>query len=278
MARIVSTGATLASPEFRDRKRKETRRKVAIWVVCIILLLVGFTLVSRIESLLIRGVSVSGARVISEEEIKRNVFSTLSGHYLWFIPRANAALYPGGRVESNLEKEFPRFSSVSVSLENINTISVSVVERTPFALYCPIIIKPEDVSSCFFLDKDGFIFDDAPAFSGNVYFMYTSVPAVDSPKGLEYMEQKRFQNHSILIEGISNLGFDPIALESSEEDTVLYMPEGLRIVWKSSDDLAKVYSNLESFLQSEEVKAMADFKEKVRLLDLRTENKVFYKF
>ncbi len=278
MARIVSTGATLASPEFRNKKRKEKQRKYIIWSSVVTVTLVALVFVSRLESLLIKEVGVTGAHVITEEEVSRNVLETLSGHYLWLIPRANAALYPRSRVKENLMKEFPRFSSVALSLEGAKKLGVSVVERNPFALYCPSATRPDDASACFFLDNEGFIFDEAPAFSGTVYFVYAKDVPLQNPKGSLFMPKDEFQNLSQFVEAVERLGFEPLALELAEREVTILLPGEAKIVWEREADLTNIYSNIESFLNSKEIKEQPDFIEKLKLLDLRTRNKVFFRF
>lgn len=278
MVRIVSTGKTLSSPEYHQKKKERRKRKLIIWSAVVILVVVAVVMGTRIGELHISEVRVEGAQVVTSEEISRNVLETLRGRYLWLIPKANAALLPRTQVRKNLEQEFPRLRSISLSLDGRQALAVTVTERKPFALYCPSVEKPKDASACFFLDENGFIFDEAPAFSGAVYFVYASEAPLTSPKGTFFLETERFQELSTFVAALSRLGFEPLVLKVGEKEATLTVSSGAKVVWNLKDDSALLYSNLESLLATEEIKKDAKFLERVRVLDLRTPNKVFYRF
>jgi uncharacterized membrane protein YoaK (UPF0700 family) len=60
--KIVSTGATLASPGFLEKKQKERRRRRIIYSAVSLAFIVGIFFVSRLEQLRIKEVSVVGDR------------------------------------------------------------------------------------------------------------------------------------------------------------------------------------------------------------------------
>ncbi|MEK7135106.1 MAG: FtsQ-type POTRA domain-containing protein, partial [Patescibacteria group bacterium] len=196
MSKIVSTGKTISLVEYHNRRVQERRRKLA-WVFFSILgLLVALVFISRLEIFRISEVAVEGAKVIANEEAVRNVLATLSGKYFWLVPKSNAAIFPREEVAASLMKEFPRLASVELNVEGENTLRILVTEREPYALFCPPVGE-----KCFFLDKEGFVFDEAPDFSGVVYFIYeTEIPA------------EEFKSLSTFIEGLSKLGFEPVRL------------------------------------------------------------------
>lgn len=238
--------------EYHNKRVREKRKKL-IWIFSgILVLLIALVLVSRLSSFQIAKVKVEGAKVITNDEVERNVLVTLAGSYFWLVPKGNAAFYPREEVRASLMKEFPRFSSVGLNVEGENTLRVLVTEREPYALYCP----PAE-EKCFFLDKEGFVFDEAPDFSGVVYFIYeTEVPA------------EEFKNLSAFIENLSKLGFEPIRFE----DYGLTMKNGSHMFLPEKSDLGKLFSSLELFLRSPAVE-----KDKLSEIDLRTENKIFWK-
>jgi hypothetical protein len=272
MARIISSGNTLFSPENYEKKKRERKRKLILWSSVLFVLLIILVVASRVERFKISAIEVLGARVITEEEITRSVRETLSGHYLWLVPRGNLALYPRPAVRNHLMKEFPRLSSVSTTLTG-TALNVLVTERDPFALYCPDSNAP-----CFFLDENGFIFDEAPSFSGVVYFIYTKAVPIENPKGQELLPPDQFVKLARFIEDLPKLDLEPVTLVIKEEDLEVAMRNGLTLIWKADADVSVLYSNLEAFLTHEEIKSDPAFLEKVKLLDLRTENKVFYRF
>ena len=254
------------------------RRLQTLWTLGIIVILVATIIVSRQQKLLIRDVEVSGAKVVKEEEVIARTKEIISGYYLGMIPKRNALVYPGGKVEESLMKEFPRFSAVATSLDGLKFLRIDVAEREPFALYCPTIAKPEDAVSCYFLDNQGFIFDRAPLFSGAVYFIYAREPALEEPMGGQLMPSSEFGSLGHFIESLLLLGVQPIAALAGEEEFTILLAGDARLKMGRKSNLELMYSNLSAFLNDESIRAQTDFLQKISELDLRTDNKVFYKF
>lgn len=270
MARIISAGNTLFSPENYDRKRRERKRKLVLALVCVLSLFIALVLTSRIDKFLISDIEVYGAKVITEDEVSRSVLSTLSGKFLWLIPKSNVLFIPRGEVEANLMREYPRLSSISLSLSGTKILSASVVEREPYALYCQ---NSDAEDKCYFLDESGFIFDEAPDFSGVVYFIYRG-EGLPEPKGRQFLPHDKFRELSAFVENIDKIGFEPV----SHSDAEIIMRNGTKLAWKEGGDLTRIFSNLKLFLESPEIRAQENFINKVRVFDLSTENKVFYRF
>ena len=276
--KIVSTGSTLSSPQFLEKKRRVRRRLQTLWILGIIAVLVIVIIVSRQERLLIVDVEVSGAKVVKEEAVIIRVKEILSGYYLGMMPKKNALIYPGGKVEEKLMKEFPRLSAVAASLDGLKLLRIDVAEREPFALYCTIVVTPEDASSCYFLDEESFIFDRAPLFSGAVYFIYSLAPALEEPLGKRFMSEEAFGALAQFVDDLPLLGLEPLAAEVGEEELTLILTGEARLRLRSKSNLDLIYSNLSAFLGDESIKAQSNFMQRVAELDLRTENKVFYSF
>ena len=270
--KIVSKGGTLSSFEYLEKKQKATRKRRIIYSVSTFIILVALVLVSRLEKLRITEVRVEGAVVTGADPVSSAMREIISGYYLWIIPRNNTLLYPRGHAEKVLAERFPRFSSVEISLDNSRRLAVSVVEREPTALYCA------NSETCWFLDEQGFVFDTAPTFSEGVYFLYTMEPVVESPLGKPLLPLPEFQAVSEFVLHLNTLGIEPLTLQIGEMDLVLTSASGARLTWTRGSDTERIYNNLQSFLNSPSIEAEEDFLAKVVELDLRTEDKVFYRF
>ena len=276
--KIVSTGSTLSSPEFHEKRKRARRRRLYWWAAGVFTLLSVLIFLSRQEKFLVSAVSVEGAKTVNSEMVEAEVKEILSGHYLWLVPRSNFILYPRREVKSALLNEFPRFSAVDLELEGSRRLSVLVTEREPYALYCDSALSPENAAACYFLDKEGFIFDSAPSFSGSVYFIYARETPLATPLGRAFLPPGEFKPLSAFIERLEKLGIQPLALEVGADEFNLVLPHDAHLVWKRGSDLDLLYANLSAFLNDEAIKSQKDFLDRVSTLDLRTENKVFYRF
>ncbi len=269
---IVSTGKTLSTTEYYEKKRKAAKKRRIIVGGILFVLLVASVFLSRLESLRIKDVVVNGTQAIDAAKVEAKVAEELEGSFFWIIPRDNALLYGENRIRARLKEQFPRFSSITLSLEGLKTLQVSVVERQPHALYC------EGAELCWFLDSEGFVFDAAPTFSEGVYFTYTEKPALESPLGHSLLPREEFQALDRFVGSLPMLGLTPLALEIASADMTLELTGGARILWGRESDLERTFGNLESFLKSPTIQAQADFLSKIGVLDLRTEDRVFYRF
>ena len=269
--KIVSSGKVLNSRGFYEKKRRRQRLKLGLLSFGFLLLL-GFSLYFvRQPRFLITEVTVPAESVIDKEGIISNVKSLLGGYYLWFIPRASTFVYPRQAIEENFIVEFPRFRSVDLNTKN-QALLISVEERIPSALYCT------NHDECYFMDDGGLIFAFAPSFSGAVYLIYTTQDPIENPVGKRLMAVEEFVELSKFIGTLTVLDIHPVALEIRVDEYSLVLAGGGQIIWRKDSDFTLIRSNLEAFLSNDAIRAQNNFLDKIKSLDLRIDNKVFYKF
>ena len=273
--KIVSTGSTISSPEFYKKKLHKRRKRNTIFGFLALTLLIGAVIILRLESLRIGAISVIGAEVVGVEDVESTAKKVLSGRYLWLVPKDNAIVYPRVRLKQELASRFPRLNSITLSLMSLNTLTISITEREPHALYCA---DSTESGVCYFLDEGGFIFDPAPAFSEGVYLTFSSEPVLENPKGIELMPQSEFVLLSHFLAKFDDLGLEPLVINIFTDRFEARLESGSKIIWNRGGDLALVFASLESFLESPSIKEFPDFHERLSILDLRTDNKVFYQF
>ncbi|HEV7702570.1 MAG TPA: hypothetical protein VGO63_03985, partial [Candidatus Paceibacterota bacterium] len=159
--------------ELKKKKKKIFTRKIIIFTVLFLLLVAGLSYVSRIKRLSIADIAVTGNVVIDTETIKAEVDKELAGKYFWLFPRRNILLYPKNKIKRNLAKQYKRLTDISVSVGSGQTMMISVSERNPEYTWCRTApVGGNGKETCYFLDKEGYIFDQAPYFSGEVYFKF----------------------------------------------------------------------------------------------------------
>ena len=152
------------------------------------------------------------------------------------------------------------------------------------------------------MDENGYIFDEAPYFSGEVYFKFYGLPAQagvpdvgipqsgspasgTSPLGSYYSKQN-FQQLLSFKDGLVTFGLKPVALYITNDGEIEFILSGgtaatlgPEIILNNDSDFQKVAENLETALTTEPLQT--EFKNKYSVLqyiDLRFGNKVYYKF
>lgn len=276
--KIISRSKVIHSSKFYKKKQKKRRLLIILILLGLLILTASFVYLTRLPSQLISEVEVLEKSTIDLDEILQTTESLLADHYLWFIPRSSALVYPRSDIKNTLLKEFPRLKSVDLKLDSPQKLLVSVEDREPFALYCSDAFHEETTSDCYFIDSEGFIFAPAPSFFGVAYFVYNTENVIEDPVGKRLLPLEEFNLLLNFMKNLSSLNIEPVALEVDNSNYNLYLSHGGKIVWRKEDDFALIYSNLEAFLLSDSISAQADFLERILYLDLRTENKVHWKF
>lgn len=279
----------LNSPRLSELKKRRRRAFLNKALLGLFVLSVGVALaayLSRLSGLNIQTVQAEGNNIVDSKNIAGLAESEISGKYLWLFPKSNILFYPKGAVKEALASEYPRLKDIGLSVRNDGVLVISVTEREPLYTWCGESIPlNESGQKCFFLDRDGYIFDEAPYFSGDVYFKFYGARGVAllHPKG-SYFAKENFSGLTEFKDAVSALGLKPSAFYLKEDgDAELYLSASKasqpKILVKADADMEVLAANLEVALGTEPLKTKFA-KERARLeyLDLRFDNKVYSKF
>jgi hypothetical protein len=264
----------LRSSKLAQKRRKELGFKFGATLFLIVLLSGALIYLLGRPEVTIQMVTVVGADVIPESEIQSVAEQKLTGRYFFIFPRSSIFLFPRGSIAASVSESFKRIHDVDVLTEGFQEISVHVVEREPFALWCR---KLSLVETCYFLDKNGYVFSEAPNFKGTLYTRYYGgLENVASPIGIQLLTPEIFTQHSLFVDALEQLGMHVESASLMQSgDRVFRLKSGSEILFSKDQELAVVLANLESALSSDV------FKEKrvedLEYLDLRFGNRVFYK-
>lgn len=279
--------------EIKREKRKVTRIKIFLVVTSLLVVFFCISIVARSSKVNINQIEVVGNKVIEIEAIKEIADEKLQGHYLWFLPKTNFLFYPKTKIKNKLASEFKRFENISLNIKNFKTLEINVAERTALYIWCgatPLGENTDIEPKCYFLDDSGYIFDEAPYFSGEVYFRFYGKDSInnlneDNPSG-HYFMKGNFEKVTAFKKILEQIGLKPVALYLVPDGDVkifLSAPSGAKagpqIIFKNDSDFNKLAENLQAALTTEPLKS--DFKKKyasLLYLDLRFGNKVYYKF
>lgn len=275
--------------ELKKRKHQTLRRKIFFLSFLVVLIFVGLAFLSRWSNLNISNIKISGNKIIETKVLEQIVREKISGNYLWVFPKTNFVLYPKKEIEKEFNTRFKRIHDISLNVKNFKTLNISLVERTALYTWCGVV--PEELENgdrkCYFLDKDGYIFDEAPYISGDVYFRFYGTNDLNTinPLGGIFFKQN-FSKLVSLKETTEKMGIKPVAIYSMENGDLKILltsksktRENPEILLKANSDFVKVMENLQSVITTEPLQS--EFKNKYSSLlyiDLRFGNKVYYKF
>ncbi len=278
--------------ELKRTKRKIHLKKMIVSVFFVFLVLVSLSFLYQWEKININDIQITGNKVTEAEKIKETVEKGIAGRYLWFFPKTNFLFYPRRALNRELILRFPRLESVSTNVDSFRILRVSVAERLPAYTWCgpepDLEAKlPNIPNKCYFMDRNGYIFDEAPYFRGEVYFKFYGKADVDDNNPLgSYFKKTGFEK-LVSLKGMSEkIPVKPVALYLEDEKNAkmfLSSPSvgrmGPKIIFEIDSDFEKILENLQLALATEPLQS--DFQKKYSSLlyiDLRFENKVYYKF
>lgn len=282
--------------ELKKKKRQILIRKIIIFVVLFLILVAALSFISKISRLNIQEVTVSGNKVIDTEAVQALVQRDTAGKYFWLFPKTNIFLYPKGKIKRDLADEFKRFKDISLSVQNARVLAISVSERDPEYTWCGAAPTAEsDKEVCYFLDAHGYIFDQAPYFSGAVYFKFYGLaqPATaegetskgsDTPAG-SYVAEGYFDRLISFKNTLEDMSLKPVAasIESSGDIKIFLSRNSSllsdpQIIIKKDSDFGKAAENFKAALDTEPLKSK--FKTgyaALEYVDLRFGNKIYFK-
>lgn len=276
MARTARQNSMLSS-RIRERRRKRQFRLAVLFFVLVVVLAGALIYFSRLASLSISDVEVTGTKMADAGGIQTLVKNDISGNYLAAFPRKNIFLYPARGIERDILSQFPVVKTVSLSRNPSTVLQVAVDERSPFALWCGTVLDPAAPDdSCLFIDDGGVTFGQAPSFSANTFFEWYGPLATTSPS-FTFRGATDFSSLNANLQSFEHAGYAPIRGVVSDGDIRFIMANGAEVLVTEKDfpyDLDKLKSFMTGSVLPSSAKATLDG---VDYLDLRFDNKVYSK-
>ncbi len=283
----------LTSPRVKDmkHKRRVSRIRLLVLILILIVAIIGaLAYFSGSHRLTIHTVTVTGTQIINISDVQSVVNNDLAGKYVYLFTRADTIIYPHDRIYKDLTHAFPRIQTLTITRSGWNTLQVSIAERAGAFLYCGTHIpenKIDQGENCYYVNNDGYIFDKAPYFSGNIYFKYylDLGSNTDNPLGTQMVSPDRFHQLTGFVDKVTALGFKPIYISLDASGIYkLYLDHSAVasspiILFNADNDLSTIADNLSDAMKTSEFANDINSKYATLLyIDLRFKDKVLYKF
>ncbi|MFZ5559480.1 MAG: cell division protein FtsQ/DivIB [Patescibacteria group bacterium] len=245
---------------YRKRKRKIIRGiLILICSLFLILILAYIFLFSSIFR--IKEIQISGNKDTKTEEIKNN------------LNYKNIFLATGSKIKNDLLKKFPQISELEVEKNLIKReIKIIIKEREEFGIVCQ-----ENTKNCFYIDKLGFIFKEAPQTSGSLVILIKDYSSRDYKIGEKIFEE----NITNFIGETREFLISEINLQVLEFDNLSFPPDDLKVItnesWYILFNLQKQAQDQLSALKAVLEEKIKEARKDLEYVDLRIENRVYYK-
>jgi cell division septal protein FtsQ len=224
----------------------------------------------------IQKVDVVGLDELSRTEVESVVSESYSGKYLGIFPKNGFFLFPSKKMEDILRDRFRKIRNIDIRRTFPNGVSVEIVERKSLLVWC-------SGGPCYLIDENGLAYMGADFSSPDIAQNHL-IKIVDTSAKPVALGANLFSKEFIdfLLRAVVELP-QKSGIELGEEcstpsrlagEMSFYSPEGVRISLSTELPLDQTMKNLEIFMRKQ---LSEDERKNIEYLDLRFENRVFYK-
>lgn len=260
-------------------KRKKFFLKALFLFVLFLIISAGVVWSLYIPKLKIQKISVEGAEILSVEKIIANISDSIKSKYIFIIPKNHILIASKEEIANNLLSSFPRIKELTVNKNFPNSLAIIIKERQSAALLCGGENNPPAGGECAYIDEDGFVFEKAPYFSGEIFLKFFDERDVGNlvttwKLSFQVVPKDQFRK---LIDFKNYLFRENIKIPSInlKKDGIyeLQTNEGWVILLNERNDFRIAFENLKTALDS----SIKENQKNLEYIDLRFGNKVFYK-
>ena len=265
----------LGESRLRARKRKQRLFVFGGGAFVFFLILGLLVWLSWASFLRIATVTVTGTRTVDPKAIEADIQKELSGKYFYIFSKRNIFLYPKQKIAGDVLSTFTTLKSIDVHADNFHTLAVSVVERTPSALWCGE--RQASSSSCLLLDDTGLAYGASAEYSGNAYRRYYGAIATSSmPK--QFLTSEQFHSLSALGDALAKktttLSIMSVTVDSVG-DVHMEFTNNFVLLFALSADTGDIFQRFSVALDAEPF--VGNSLDNFEYLDLRFGDKLYYK-
>jgi cell division septal protein FtsQ len=270
----AKTRVDLPRTNLRERRRKKRIVLGGLAVVAVLLFVSIVAGVTWLPFMRVNAVVVTGLKTIQVQQVQKFTLSEVAGTYGLIFAKSNILLYPRGTIEEDLIRQFPALATAQVRAENFHTLSITVTERSPSALWCGE--STSSSTSCYLLDKTGTVYAPAVVYSGDAYQKYFG-PITGGNLPRQFLTPAEFHALLVLIDSLQkkqNLSMQSISVDAVNDVRVTFT-NGFTLIFALESNTGDLFERFSLALSSDVfVKhSLSDF----AYLDLRFGDKLYYK-
>jgi len=270
---------TVALAKKNRLKQNNSRVFGKILSFFMLLVFAGVTLYLLFFSpfLLVSKINVSGTEDLDPNLVRDEISLAIAGKYLDAIPADNIMLINQGRLKSAIENKFKRIEDVQIKKVFPETLNISITERKSMLVLC-------SAGACFIIDNNGLPYAPADFSSNELQENELLVLNDDGNKEIKLTEPALDAGYMQYLLDIKDKLKNDVGLDIDKNyhtpqlvsgDIRVTTAEGWTIYFDNNLPLQKEIDMLKLVLSG---KIDKDQQDNLEYVDLRTDNKVYYKF
>lgn len=263
--------------EKKGKSSNKTITRIIFRILLVLFVLVLFYLLFFSMEMRINKVAVSGTSELDSAGIQQKIEESLRGNYLNFVPKNNFLFISQSRLEKNLKNEYRKIRNAKVTKKFPDSVSIEIDERKGLLVWC------RNGESCFLLDENGVAYSAADFSAPEL--VQNHLLQVNDNSGTEVIIGERviedpYEKYLLAIgESLKKIGIEIdgkyVTPSRMSEEVQVRTQQGFVLIFSTQFELDHALKTLAIVLKKE---IPAGKLGELAYIDLRSENKVFYKF
>lgn len=266
--------------EYRDNSKEEKKEKrmrkikLILFFLLFLGIVVGAFFFFRSDFLRIKNINITGVEgevlvVAKDVFLKKLNNNNFFVEYIFRDDNFLIFLFREGEISESMKKEAPLFYSVDFEISLFaRSVDISIVEREKFGLWCGAKTESE---KCGWFDKNNVVFLPGFETEGGLLRKVVDYSKEDVKIGESVLDDEYFSNVLKIFDlfekeniGINKLVIRDISLKEIESESINY---------------PKFFFSLreDPFFAQKAINKLKDSFKKIEYIDLRVENRVYYK-
>jgi len=227
--------------------------------------------------LLVSKININGIDKLNPEAVRDTVDLAISGKYLGAIPANNIIFVSKAKLKNALENKFKRIEGIEIKKVFPETLNISITERKSMLVLC-------SAGACFIIDNNGVPYAPVDFSSNDLQENELLVLNDDGNKEIKLKDPVLDGGYMQYLLDIKDKLKNDVGLDIDKNyhtpqlvsgDIRVATTEGWTIYFDSSLPIQKEIDTLKIVLSD---KINKDQQNNLEYVDLRTDNKVYYKF
>lgn len=269
----VRRNLNLGSSQMRAKRRRLFFVRFYIILFFFLIILFSLAILSSHEKVTIKTFLITGNNSILNSEILNIANSNLKGRYFGLFARSNTFIFPRFKIAEDIAEQNKIVENVNLSWKDFQTVGIAITERKPHSAWCGNDVSDKE-ATCYFIDKDGYVFSQSPVFSGNIFIKNYGNIAEADPLGNYFLPTELYNKIFSLIEILDKRGMAIRAVYFDKIDFRFYLTSGQTIIFNDKNGgFDTAFQNLFAAVESKDLDLVKDGA-KISYIDLRFESKI----
>lgn len=273
----IGRSKILQSAKYTEQKRKKRILLYSIVLSICAISLVLIVLVLNINSLRVKTIEFTGIHTLNVDELRENIFGTISGKYFGILPKSNILLYSKDNISKGLIDSYKKIENIEIKTQGVSSVLISIKERKPNAIVCDgfkeDLLSQNTEGLCYEVDADGYLYGTTTSNIDSVIKIYINSENI-LELGSNFIDKDLFHKLSNFINDILEMGirfrgllitdeggYELYFINNDESNGVLY--------FDNKTPFDKTLSNFKAFWQ-------VNNKKNFEYINLRFGNNIFY--